>query len=372
MTLTTITFYLLLFCGSVWVVAVFLLAIGLGRLRRVSSASLPSVSVLVAARNEEQNILKCLKALSEQNYPSDLREYIIINDNSTDRTAEIIEEFINTTPGFRLLQAEPAPAGVAPKKHTLLTGINASTGDIILTTDADCQPPHGWLRSMTGCFKPDTDAVVGHSPLHEIGLISSLVHFDGFINAVISAGTLGLGKASSSVGRNFAYLRTAFNKVGGFGSGLTTASGDDDLLLQRIVKNGGNAVFNIDPRSFVPALGQQTLRGWWQMKRRHYSAGKRYNPALIAIGIFLYAFNPLLIITAIMAAYGSYDPGTIAAVWGAKACIDGLALSRGARLLREHDWLLSWFLAEIVSPLIFTILLPLSMVGKVKWKDRTL
>ena len=108
------------------------------------------------------------------------------------------------------------------------------------------------------------------------------------------------------------------------------------------------------------------------MKRRHYSAGKRYNPGFITLGIFLYAFNPLLIITAIMAALGSYDPIIIAAVWGAKACIDGLTLSRGARLLREHDWVLSWFLAEIVSPLIFTILLPLSMVGKVKWKDRSL
>jgi cellulose synthase/poly-beta-1,6-N-acetylglucosamine synthase-like glycosyltransferase len=372
LTLTKIIFYLLLCCGSVWAIAVILLAIGLGRLRRVSSASLPRVTVLVAARNEEHNILNCLKALSAQDYPADLREIIIIDDNSTDQTSEIVENFIDTLSGFKLIRAEPTPIGIAPKKHALMIGINASDSDIIITTDADCQPPPGWLRNMAGCFTPDVDAVVGHSPLQDIGLTSALAHFDGFVNAVISSGTLGLGKASSSVGRNFAYRRTAFNEVGGFGSGLATASGDDDLLLQRIVKNGGKAVFNINPKSFVPAQGQQTLRGWWRMKRRHYSAGKHYNPALITIGIFLYAFNPLLIIATIMAAIGRFDPVTIAAIWGAKASIDGLALSRGARLLHEPDWLLSWLIAEFISPLILTVLLPLSMVGNVRWKDRSL
>jgi len=372
LTLTVIIFWLLVFSGSVWAIAVILLAIGLSRLRRVSTTALPRVTVLVAARNEEHNIENCLKSLAAQDYPADLHEIIIIDDNSTDRTVEIVEEFIDTLPGFKLIRAEPTPTGFAPKKHALLAGIKASDGDIIITTDADCQPPPGWLRSIAGCFKPGVDAVVGHSPLQGSGLTGTLVHFDGFVNAVISAGTLGLGKASSSVGRNFAYRRTTFDEVGGFGSNVTTASGDDDLLLQRIVKNNGKAVFNINPQSFVPAQGQQSLGAWWRMKRRHFSAGKRYNPVLILLGVFLYAFNPLLIIATIMAAFGSLDPVAIAAIWGAKASIDGLALSRGARLLSEKNWVIAWLIAELVSPLIFTILLPASMIGNVKWKDRTL
>ena len=367
-----IIFWLTLSTGAVWVVSVLALAAGLGRLRRFESDSKPSVSVLIAARNEEKNIGKCLSALGRQDYPEELREIIVIDDSSTDRTGEIAAGFTDTISGLRVLQAGAVPDGVAPKKNALIKGIEASNGEIILTTDADCEPPSGWISGIISCFEPEIDAVVGFSPITGKGVTGALCKFDSLANAVISAGTLGLGIPGSAVGRNFAYRRTAWNDVGGFGSSASGASGDDDLLLQRIGAAGGRIAFATDPGSFVPAKGKESLSDWLSMKRRHFSAGKRYKPDLILFSGLLYLFNPALIVGTVLAAVGSIDWQTIIAIWGAKIAVDGLTLSRGARLFRQRGWVFAWLIGEFVSPLLFTLLIPSSMFGRITWKDRSL
>lgn len=367
-----IILWITLVTGIVWVSAVIAIAIGLEQLRTHSGTSKPRVSVLIAVRNEEDNIPRCLKALSIQDYPVDLREFIVIDDNSTDRTAEIVNDFKDQIPGLMLIRAKPPTEGVAPKKNALITGINGSSGEVIITTDADCAPPPGWLNGIARLFELGVDAVVGYSPLEGKGMVGALVRFDGFINAVTSAGTIGLGIPTSAVGRNLAYRRSVWQEINGFGQDVAGASGDDDLLLQRIAEAGYKTLFNIDPDTFVPAKGQESFARWWQMKRRHFSAGKRYKPSLVVTGAVLYLFNPALILAAGMTLAGYFDPIVLAAIWGAKVSIDGLTLSRGAKLFRMRNWALTWLIAEIISPLIFTFLLPASLIGNIKWKDRSL
>jgi len=365
-------FFLTLLTGLVWVAVVFGIAVGLGRLRSRSGVARSSVSVLIAVRNEEDNIGLCLEALARQDYPADLREIVVIDDNSTDRTAEIVSGFTGAIPGLRLIQAGKPPEGIAPKKHAIVTGLEATTGEVILTTDGDCVPPAGWITGMSSLFEPDVDAVVGYSPLKGRGFVGALSSFDSLVNGVISAGTIGLGAPSSAVGRNFGYRRSAWRDVGGYGRGAAGASGDDDLLLQRISATGGKVRFAVDPDTFVPARAKESFAEWWRMKRRHFSAGKRYRPGLVLIGILLYLFNPVLLVITGMAAAGYLDRVVVAAIWGAKISIDGMTLSRGASLFSVKDWVMPWLFAELVSPLLLTVLLPASMVGRIRWKGRTL
>ena len=379
------------------------LARGLKRLQPGSGSARPTVSILIAARNEEASIGRCLAALAAQDYPRSLWDLTVIDDGSSDRTAEIARSFQNQLPGLKVLAAGPTPPGVAPKKHALSVGIAQATGEVILTTDADCVPPPGWASGMVRWFDDGVDAVVGHSPLstppfssppqsgrersdfpppsipprraggREVArvLVQSLSQIDSFINGVVAAGCIGLGIPATAVGRNFAYRKQAWERAGGFSGG---ASGDDDLLLQRIAAQGGGVRFAADPATFVPAAGPATLRDWWRMKRRHLSAGARYRPGLAALSVALYLFNAGLTALAVITILGMIPWQWLAAIWGVKAAVDGLALATGARLrlAAKPAWAIPWTMAELLSPLIFTVLIPASLVGKVKWKGREL
>ncbi len=372
MTTGEIVLALTILTGLVWIAAVAAIAIGLGRLKSSPGDACPTVAVLVPARNEEQNIGRCLEALAGQDYPPELREIIIIDDHSQDRTAEIASDYLDRIPGLRIHEAGDPPPGVAPMKSAIASLIRDLTAEVILTTDADCTPPPGWMTGVARHFQQDVDAVVGFSPLHGSGLAGVIARFDSFINFVVAAGSIGLGKVTTAAGRNLAYRRAMWQNVGGFGPTITGASGVDDLLLQRMSMRGGKVVFSTDPATFVPAKGPSSVGNWLSRKRRHLSAGRHYRPGLVALSAGLYLFNLGLILSTVLAASGEVNWLPAAALWAAKLIIDGLTLSRGARILRVRGWTGAWLVGELISPLLFTLLLPASLVGRVRWKGRTL
>src|ERR1041385_7694820 len=108
-----------------------------------------SVSVIIPARNEEQNILNCLEDLAEQDYPAAMFEVIVVDDHSTDDTSALINEFIqvNTDKTFRLIQLNKMEQTGKFKKLAITKGIDAARGQLILTTDADCRFSPSWVSS---------------------------------------------------------------------------------------------------------------------------------------------------------------------------------------------------------------------------------
>lgn len=300
-------------------------------------------------------------------YPSDKLEIIIIDDGSTDRTADIVRSAMAFCPSLTLIDAPALQAGIAPKKNALLAGISASKGEIILTTDADCFPKSGWVKGMMKYFDLDVVAVAGYSPV-----TGGIAGFDAFVNGVVSAGSIGLGTPTTAVGRNFAYRRTAFEAIGGFGETIRGASGDDDLLLQRLSRSGGKVAFSTDPATFVEAKGAESFRDWLTMKRRHLSAGTRYSPALVSLFVILYAFHFGLIASIITSIVGLTSWALPASIWGMKVLADFATLKKGAGILNRPRWVRDCLIAEIISPLLVCLVTPLAVVGKVKWKGREL
>ncbi|EEI91615.1 glycosyltransferase, group 2 family protein [Sphingobacterium spiritivorum ATCC 33300] len=119
----------------------------------VTSDATPSttVSVLIAARNEEQVIERTINCLLNQDYPKELLEIIVIDDHSTDRTAEIVRLY--AVKGVKLLQMNESDKLNSYKKKAISNAIDIAQGEIIVTTDADCRMGRHWLSTVVGFLR---------------------------------------------------------------------------------------------------------------------------------------------------------------------------------------------------------------------------
>lgn len=286
--------------SALYALLLFWLLIGIFKLRRSSKSDyLPFISVIIAARNEEENIERCIDALEAQDYSDKLFEVIIINDRSIDNTADIITKKTDSLSNFHSITVKDLPANTSPKKYALQKGIEASKGEIILTTDADCVPNPGWISGMVKAYSNDRiGMVVGFSPitLDSTGIKAGLSKLDSLSMAAISAGSIGAGYPVTCSGRNFSYRRTVFDSIGGFEGLWQYMSGDDDLLLHRAFNNKINVSYSLQPSTFVNSLSYESLNEISNQRRRHASKGFIYYslPGMTGLKIVLpliYIFN---------------------------------------------------------------------------------
>lgn len=263
------------------------------------AGTLPRLTVVVPARNEAANIGRCLAALAAQDYPTDRVEYVIVDDHSTDPTPQIIQTYAAKDSRFVYLACDE---GKTLKKGAIEVGIRAATGEIILTTDADCVAGKDWLRTMATYFGPEVQLVSGPVMLTGEGLFAEMqsLEFAGLI--AVGAASMASGNPNMCNGANLAYRKTAFDAVGGFEGIDTIASGDDELLMQKIVSHfGGGAVFAKDPKAIVEtpaqpdlqALARQRVR--WVSKSTLYKQ-KRITWVLVAAWLAMLGFPVWLVL----------------------------------------------------------------------------
>ena len=358
---------------GVGLVFVLLLFWGLHTRRRALSTAQPSVSVLVAARNEEDGLPRLLESLSGQDYPSDLCEFVIVDDASTDRTSEIIADWSRRDPRFKLMRlAEPERRTIGPKKRALSAGLEISRGEIILVTDADCTAPPSWIHEMVRRFDGATDAVCGLIRFHpHPSFWSRLAAFEGAVNAILNAAVIGLGGALSCAGANFAYRREAFKRAGGFDADRKSFSGDDDLLLQRMKARGLKIRFCGSPEAMIKTAAPQDGKSYLRRKRRHLSAGSRYawHWRILAVLAYLGCLSSVILgISAMLGYIGTMGFLWLWLVFSAALLAFFLWGSFRLRLTRFRLWAIS---GAISFPVIFAILQPLTLLPAPAWKGRS-
>jgi len=176
-----------------------------------NTTTLPEVTIIVSARNEESNLPKLIPALVKQTYPHELLKLIIINDRSTDGTAEILTDFAKGIDNLSIVTINKTSDGWAPKKWALNTAINTVTTEIILQTDADCIPHKDWAKTMVQPFSnPAIGFVSGPAPLtNKTTLIDSLYELDSLAQDAFSAGGFSQGMVFSCTGRNMGFSKQA-------------------------------------------------------------------------------------------------------------------------------------------------------------------
>jgi len=220
-----------------------------------NTSTYPTVSVVVPARNEDKNLLRCVEALMTTDYPPDRIEYIFVNDRSTDKTAECLNRLALQYP-IRVVHKEVDDnnPNLRGKPGALQYGIDNAGGEIVLMTDADCRVSAGWVRGMVAQFSsPDVGLVSGITGVEGSRLLQQAQMVEWLYTQSMAAGAVGNGTALGCFGNNMAMRRNIFTDLGGYRS--IAFSLTEDMALQKAVKNAGYQLrFAIAPSASVLTL----------------------------------------------------------------------------------------------------------------------
>jgi len=266
-------------------------------------------SIVAAARNEENNIANLINDLKALDYPRNLYEFILSDDESSDRTLEIArKELEKSGLTYRIIN------GGGGKKASLAKALDVASGELILFTDADCRIPAGWLSAFNLIFASGHKKMVTGPVFFKTGktVFSQLQALEFASLTAAGAGAVGLGKPVMSNGANMCVRKeTAMDVSHIYRSG--EPSGDDIFMMLEIKKKYGgdafafaatnNAVVETAPPGSLGEFFNQRIR--WTRKSRHYKDRQVITTAVIVfllnlslVAIFLYAvlFSPAFLL----------------------------------------------------------------------------
>lgn len=233
------------------------------------------VSVVVAAKNELENLKALLPALQSQDYPN--FEIIIVNDRSSDGTLEFLHDFKGIE-NIKILKVDDLPDHINGKKYALTLGIKAAANETILLTDADCMPfSDQWIASMASKYGPRDQIVLGFSNYrHMPGFLNYFIRFETLLTGIQYLAAASMGAPYMGVGRNLSYTKSLFLSNKGFHGYQDVVGGDDDLFVNKQAKSA-NTQMAIGSNATTISVPKTTWGSYFNQKVRHMAVGKLYN-----------------------------------------------------------------------------------------------
>ncbi len=271
---------------------------------RLPDDKLPTASVIVAARNEERDILRCLKSLDKLEYPYGKLEIIIVDDRSTDSTGEIIDSFIADKKRFIKVHGVEPVNHLRGKTNALVQGLLRATGEVILTTDADCAVDPLWAKSLASRFTEGVGLCGGMTSQQRGSIWNGMQHLDFIYLLGAGSGTINAGIPLSVIGNNMAYLRKAYNETGGYENMPFSVTEDSQLLAAISALGEYKIVFPVDRNAMVESMPEPDLTSLFRQKKRWSLGGTRvpFHGVMVlatsvvahALPLVLLYFNPLM------------------------------------------------------------------------------
>jgi glycosyltransferase involved in cell wall biosynthesis len=300
------------------------------------------VSVIICARDEDENLARNLPGVLVQNYPSTY-EVVAVNDNSLDDSKYILQELKKTFKSLNIIELTQEAKLISGKKYPLSIGIREAKHEVLLLTDADCVPAsEHWVQKMQNAYDENTEIVLGYGAYHKKnGILNKLIRFETFHTALQYLSYALAGIPYMGVGRNLSYKKDLFLRNKGFASINHIPSGDDDLFINKVATRKNTAVI-IDPEAITRSIPKTTWKSWFKQKSRHYTTAKYYRPKhKILLGTYFttqFLFYPLLAATIIF-----FDWKWALACFGLRFLVQGVILYKAMKKMDEKD-LWPWFL----------------------------
>ena len=341
-----------------------------------------SISVIIPARNEEKNISNCLRSIINQTYPEKLFEIIVIDDHSTDLTAEVANSFGKDN--IRVIKLADITGNSilnSYKKKAVETGVSVARGTLIVTTDADCVAPAKWLQSIASFYKSSGDVFIA-APVSYFSALSNHSLLKKFFNIFQSLDFMTLqGITGASVskkihnmcnGANLAYEKKVFYEVNGFEGIDSIASGDDMLLMHKIQKLYPDKIgFLKSCDAIVKTEAAETLADFINQRIRWASKADKYPDIKITTVLLLvYLFNGWILLTGIYAFISVQALYLLLTLLLCKTVVELVFLYPVARFFKNQS-LLWWFIPSQPFHIIYTVIAGwLGKFGSYTWKGR--
>ncbi len=336
---------------------------------RPTLVSNDKVSVIIPARNEEVNIGRCLDSLLQESLPGHHIEITVVDDSSSDSTADIVKTYADK--GVKLLQLSDENKG---KKTALTKGIAASTHPIIVTTDADCNYPKNWLNTLLN-FRAEHDAVFVAAPVKyrkETNFLERFQSLDFLALQGITITAVSDNLFNMCNGANLLYTKAAFQQVNGFEGIDHIATGDDVLLMEKIhAAFPGQVKYCYSQDAIIETLPANGLKAFIQQRVRWASKSTYYKNNNIKIVLLLvYLVNLGLLTLALMGFYDIYYLKSALLLLVMKTIFEYPFMIRTARFFSKTG-LLPWFILAQPFHIVYTTLsASLSFFKTYEWKGR--
>lgn len=325
----------------------------------------PRISILIAARNEEANILSCLQAIAALDYPTQQLEVWIGDDQSTDKTAQLVHHFIKDRPRFHLKAIQHTVGNARGKANVLAQLAHKATGELFCITDADVQIPTTWLKGLLAHYHESVGMITGVTLVSGKSLFAKLQSLD-WLNALsLIKLASDVGKPVTAMGNNMLISKKAYFSTGGYEK-IPFSVTEDFELFRAIRQQGWKSrqllatevlAFTTPVSNFIDLLQQ----------RKRWMKGAMQVPWYVLMALAgQVAFYPILLYLLITM------PLIGASIWASKVLLQSVWTSYYLIQLKETKLLPYLLFYEIyfillsLSSVLF-YLLPIS----VKWKDRT-
>jgi len=268
--------------GIFWLIQLYYILFVYSKLSRFQIPELdenktdyPAVSVLICARNEQENIRQFLPSILEQDYPN--FEVIVVDDCSDDETLADLKVLQLSYPHLRIVEIKEHIHLKHNKKFALSLGIKSAKFEYLVMTDADCQAQSNqWLKHITAAYNPETEIVLGYSPYFKMrGFLNKLIRFETSHTAMSYLSYALKDNAYMGVGRNLSYKKTLFYKGKGFNAHMHIKSGDDDLFVNQNATSS-NVNLAIHPDAHTYSMPKETWKSYYKQKARHSGASVAY------------------------------------------------------------------------------------------------
>jgi len=333
-----------------------------------------TISIIIPARNEAENIAACIRSILAQDYPVHLFEVLVIDDHSTDDTAAIIQRYRDKNVHLVSLSDFVTDAINSYKKKAIEIAIGRATGELIVTTDADCIASPCWLTTLAEFYEKNEAAFIAMpvkftEPKSFLAIFQSL---DFMTLQGITGASVFKKVHSMCNGANLAYPKKAYMEVGGFKGIDAIASGDDMLLMHKIYTKFPGKVFFLQAREvIIRTRPMDSLKGFLHQRIRWASKADKYDDKRIfAVLLLVYFLNVWLLLLAIGAFFFPLLPIFLVLIVG-KTLVEILYLYPVAGFFREQR-LLWWFPVAQPFHILYTIFAGwLGKFGSYQWKERT-
>lgn len=344
------------------------------------SPPITTFSIVIPFRNESENLMGLLNSLRALNYPKELFEVLLVNDESEDNSEELIKDFAGKmNSNIHLLQNHRISN--SPKKDAISVGINHSKYQWIATTDADCELPKNWLKNLDAFIEKQIAYGEENIPVMVCGpvayttnrnFIQDFQQVDGFSLQTVTIGSFGYRFPILCNGANLAYKKDAFFAVNGFEGNNHLASGDDIFLMEKMkkrypkrvkfLKSKDNLVLT-KPQLHWSQLINQRIR--WASK-----TSKQNNPISMILGILVVLANIVFLLLPLLIVLDSGNILLYLFLIFLKIFTDLLVVSQTSNLFEKPLRILKFPVFTYIYSIILIIVFFRSLRGKYTWKDR--